>query len=173
MARQVDATAQLNSMFCSPRQTWNCEHIGIPQMLVCLYGEIPIHVDLNFMVPDQLISRPEDPKMLWDRNNMLHDALSNSRACPSTVDWQWIEDRFWFWIHYATTKVGRGELFAAIGFISFIREKVLGPIVLEMNGGKGDIHFTPPEGWRKPRPVLLKSCLVLTCPTSTACSTSR
>ena len=112
------------------------EHIGIAQMLICLYGEIPIHVDLNFMVPDQLISRSEDPKILWDRDNMLHDALLNGRTCPFTVDWQWIEDRFWAWIHYATTKVGRGELFAAIGFISFIREKVLGPIVLEMTGGK-------------------------------------
>jgi hypothetical protein len=112
------------------------EHIGIPQMLVCLYGEIPIHVDLDFMVPDQLISRSEDPRILWDRNNVLHDALSNGSACPSAVDWQWIEDRFWLWIHYATTKVGRGELFAAIGFLSFIREKVLGPIVLEMAGAK-------------------------------------
>jgi len=38
---------------------------------------------------------------------------------------------------------------------------------------EGDIHFTPPDGWRKPRPVFLNSCRVLTWPASTACSTSR
>ena len=29
------------------------EHIGLPQMLICLYGTIPLHVDLKFIVPEQ------------------------------------------------------------------------------------------------------------------------
>ena len=41
---------------------------------------------------------------------------------------QWIEDRFWVWIHYATAKLGRGELFEVIDFLSFIRTQVLGPL---------------------------------------------
>ncbi len=112
------------------------EHIGLPEMLICLYGGIPIHVDLNFMVPEQFASRSEDPVILWDRNDALHDALSSGKVSSATVDWQWIEDRIWVWIHYMTTKIGRGELFAAIDFLSFMRERVLGPIIHEMSGSK-------------------------------------
>jgi hypothetical protein len=106
------------------------EHIGLPQMLICLYGAIPLHVDLKFIIPEQLSARSENPVILWDRNGDLHSILASSKASPPAIDWQWIEDRFWVWIHYATSRVGRGELFAAIDFLSFIREKVLGPIAL-------------------------------------------
>ena len=109
------------------------EHIGLPHMLICLYGTIPLHVDLKFVVPEQFTSRSEDPVILWDRNGTLHTILAASRASSSTIDWQWIEDRFWVWIHYMTSRVGRGELFAAIDFLSFIRERVLGPIALQIS----------------------------------------
>ena len=109
------------------------EHIGLPQMLICLYGTIPLHVDLKFIVPEQFTSRSEDPVILWDRNGTLHTILATSRASFPTIDWQWIEDRFWVWIHYMTSRVGRGELFAAIDFLSFIRERALGPIALQIS----------------------------------------
>ena len=115
---------------------FTAEHIGVPQMLICLYGDIPTHVDLNFMVPDQLTSRPEDPVVLWDRDGTLHAVLSNSQAYPMAVDWQWIEDRFWTWIHYTATRAARGELFEAIRFLSFLGGTVLGPIAIEVSGGK-------------------------------------
>ncbi len=116
--------------------TFTAEHIGVPQMLICLYGELPIHVDLHFMVPEQFASRPEDPVILWDRNGMLHAVLSHSKPYSTSVDWQWIEDRFWTWIHYVATRVARGELFETIRFLSLIGEKVLGPIAVEISGGK-------------------------------------
>lgn len=112
------------------------EHIGLPQMLICLYGRIPLHVDLKFSVPEQLLSRSEDPVILWDRNGALHTIFAASKASSPTIDWQWIEDRFWVWVHYMTSRVGQGELFAAIDFLSFIREKVLGPIALQMSSAK-------------------------------------
>ncbi|MER7057532.1 MULTISPECIES: hypothetical protein [unclassified Streptomyces] len=33
-------------------------------------------------------------------------------------DLQWIEDRFWIWVHYGATKLGRGELFEVNGFLA-------------------------------------------------------
>ena len=115
---------------------FTAEHVGVPQMLICLYGDMPIHVDLEFMVPEQLASRPEDPVVLWDRDRTLHQILSNSKSCPATVDWQWIEDRFWTWIHYTATRAARGELFEAIRFLSFLLWTVLAPIAVQASGGR-------------------------------------
>ena len=47
---------------------------------------------------------------------------------------QWFEDRFWIWVHYATIKIARGELFETIEFISFLRETVIGPMLQIKNG---------------------------------------
>ncbi len=108
---------------------YTAEHIGLPQMLVCLYANGPIHVALNFVTPEELASEPEQSVILWDGDGTLEEALAGRQAASSGIDWQWIEDRFWVWTHCALTKVGRGELFSALEYLSFIREKVLGPIV--------------------------------------------
>ena len=115
---------------------FTAEHVGVPQMLICMYGDMPIHVDLHFMVPGQLASRPDDPVVLWDRDGTLRQILSSSKSCPATVDWQWIEDRFWTWIHYTAARAARGELFEAIRFLSFLLWTVLAPIATEASGGR-------------------------------------
>ncbi len=45
------------------------------------------------------------------------------------MDYQSIEDRFWVWVHYASSKLGRGELFEAIDALSLLRNKVLGSLL--------------------------------------------
>ena len=47
---------------------------------------------------------------------------------------QWIEDRFWVWVHYIAAKITRGELFEAIDGLGFVRARVLGPLVLFQAG---------------------------------------
>ena len=52
----------------------------------------------------------------------------------SSASWQnlapeWFESRAWIWLHYAGVKLGRGELFEALGMLSFFREQVLGPML--------------------------------------------
>ena len=54
---------------------YTAEHIGLPQMLVCLYANGPIHVAMNFMAPEELASGPERPVILWDRDGTLEEAL--------------------------------------------------------------------------------------------------
>src|SRR5690606_580969 len=56
--------------------------------------------------------------------------LQEGEARFPAPDPQWIEDRFWVWVHYAAVKIGRGELFEAMDFLAFLRFQVFGPLVL-------------------------------------------
>jgi hypothetical protein len=107
------------------------EHVGEPRLLICLYGPPLVHVDLKFVTPDELGSRVEDPVVLWDRGGQVRAALAAGHAAYPRPDLQWIEDRFWIWVHYAAAKIGRGELFEALDFTAFLRENVFGPLSLQ------------------------------------------
>lgn len=107
------------------------EHVGEPRLLVCLYGPPPVHVDLKFVTPDDLAVRVETPTVLWDRDGRVRIALAAGTAAWPAPDPQWIEDRFWIWVHYAAAKIARGELFEALDFIAFLRGQVLGPLALK------------------------------------------
>ena len=110
------------------------EHVGEPRVLICLFGPPPIHVDLKFVGLDDVAERVEDPAVLWQRDDRLSTVLSRGEARYPAPDLQWIEDRFWIWIHYGATKVGRGELFEALGFLAFLRMVVFGPLGLAQRG---------------------------------------
>jgi len=107
------------------------EHVAEPRLLVCLYGPPPVHVDLKFVTPDDLAVRVETPTVLWDRDGRVRIALAAGTAAWPEPDPQWIEDRFWIWVHYAASKIARGELFEALDFIAFLRGQVLGPLSLK------------------------------------------
>jgi hypothetical protein len=106
------------------------EHVGEPRLLICLYGPPPVHVDLKFVTPDELTARVETPIVLWDRDGRVRIALAAGTSSWPVPDAQWIEDRFWVWVHYAASKIGRGELFEALDFTAFLRTRVLGPLAL-------------------------------------------
>jgi predicted nucleotidyltransferase len=105
------------------------EHVGESRLLICLYKNPVLHVDLKFLQLNEFDSgRIEDPNIIWERNNSITKKIKTTLAPKETVDYQWIEDRFWVWIHYAAAKLGRGELFEALDFLSFIRATVIGPL---------------------------------------------
>lgn len=118
------------------------EHVGEPRVLICLYESPLLHVDLKFVSLDDVATRVEDPCVLWEREGRLSSALAHSEAEFPTRSPQWIEDRFWIWVHYAATKIARGELFEAIDFLSVLRGTVLGPLALAGAGAR-------PSGVRK------------------------
>lgn len=60
--------------------------------------------------------------------------MHEKKAAYPLPNLQWIEDRFWVWVHYIAMKIGRGELFEAIETLSFLRVTVLGPLTLIKNG---------------------------------------
>lgn len=105
------------------------EHVGEPRVLICLYDNPLLHVDIKFVTLEEFHSRIETPILLIDKNGQLGNAISNSQANFPYPDYQWIEDRFWTWIHYALLKIGRGEYLETYDFMGFLRMVVFGPLL--------------------------------------------
>ncbi len=118
------------------------EHVSEPRLLICLYGSPLLHVDLKFLSIADVGIRVDEPVVLWERDNRLSQAFASCIGVYPSPNEQWIEDRFWIWVHYGTGKVARGELFEALDFISYLRGTVLGPLGLLREGYK-------PSGVRK------------------------
>jgi hypothetical protein len=105
------------------------EHVGEPRLLICLYGPKLLHVDFKFIVPSDLLQIIERPAILWEREpGAMALALDNAHISWPDLQPEWFEERSWIWLHYAATKLQRGELFEAIGMLAFFREQVLGPL---------------------------------------------
>jgi hypothetical protein len=112
------------------------EHVGEPRLLICLYGPPLLHVDLKFVRLEDAAERVEDPVVLWERDGRFSAALRGGEAVYPEPDAQWIEDRFWVWVHYGATKIARGELWEALDFLAFLRARVLGPLALQRLGAR-------------------------------------
>ncbi|GAA1864959.1 hypothetical protein [Myceligenerans crystallogenes] len=110
------------------------EHVGEPRLLICLFDDPLLHVDLKFVTAAELAVRIEDPLVLWERDDVVTRRLRETSAAPLVADPQWIEDRFWIWVHYAATKLGRGELFETLDFLAFLRATALVPLALHLRG---------------------------------------
>ncbi|KAF2073700.1 hypothetical protein CYY_004988 [Polysphondylium violaceum] len=128
MSKRKEFANSLNGLLSS----FTGEHVGEPRLLICLYS-VPelLHVDLKFVNIDHLNQGLiENPIILWTSQKSTVETILKE----SKIDWpnqssQWFEDRAWIWLHYATAKVLRGELYEAIGMLAFFREKVLGPLI--------------------------------------------
>lgn len=118
------------------------EHVGEPTMLICLYENPLLHVDLKFVSAEKFQKRSDNPLVLWERDEALTKIMGATDPIPPKVDLQWIEDRFWTWMHYGALKIGRGEYFETIQFVAFLRSAVLGPLLLQQCG-------QPPYGVRR------------------------
>ncbi|HZG26771.1 MAG TPA: hypothetical protein VEZ17_19420, partial [Chitinophagaceae bacterium] len=99
------------------------EHVGEPRLLICLYDNPLLHVDIKFVTLEEFGTRVETPVILFDRNSQLKQVINQTTAIFPYPDFQWIEDRFWTWVHYAALKIGRGEYFEAIDFFGYRLKK--------------------------------------------------
>jgi Nucleotidyltransferase domain len=118
------------------------EHVGEPRLLIALYGPPLLHVDLKFVALSDLAVRVEDGVVAWERGGLVSATLAGSDAVWPAPDPQWLEDRFWVWVHYCATKIGRGELFECLDGLSMIRGLVLGPLLALRAGAR-------PQGARR------------------------
>ncbi len=123
------------------------EHVGEPRVLICLYDEPLLHVDIKFLVEEEFSTRVEDPVILHDTNDRLKKIIQQAPFKFPYPDYQWIEDRIWIWVHYALLKIGRGEFMEALDFFGFMRMQVLGPLAQIKNGNL-------PRGVRKAETLL-------------------
>ncbi|MBO9702260.1 MAG: nucleotidyltransferase domain-containing protein [Sporocytophaga sp.] len=110
------------------------EHVGEARLLICLYKNPLLHVDIKFLTLEEFNYRIETPTLLLDKGGLLENAINLSIPKFPYPDYQWIEDRFWTWIHYVLLKIGRGEYLEAYDFFGFLRMVVFGPLLHIKNG---------------------------------------
>jgi hypothetical protein len=105
------------------------EHVGEPRVLICLYDDPLLHVDIKFLTLPEFEDRIENPIVLFERDNQLTNIIKTTKADWPQPDFQWIEDRMWTWVHYIASKAARGEYFECIDGLGFIRARVLAPLL--------------------------------------------
>lgn len=110
------------------------EHVGEPRLIIALYQPDLVHVDFKFVSLPDATKRVDDVKVLWERDRQLTNVFRQTNHEYPQPDIQWIEDRFWIWVHYCATKIARGEFFEATEFLSFLRTTVLSPLALQQHG---------------------------------------
>jgi hypothetical protein len=119
------------------------EHVGEPRLLVCLYGPPLLHADLKVVSLGDLASRVEDGLVIWEREpGTIRRAAAGTSPRWPVPDLQWIEDRFWIWVHYAAGRIGRGELFECLDACGYFRSAVFGPLLAVAAGQR-------PQGVRR------------------------
>lgn len=123
--KMIDFASKLGNLL----NAFTGEHVGEKRLLICLFDNPLIHVDIKFLIPEEFYSRIENPIIIWERNNILSKIIGQTTYQFPYPDYQWIEDRFWIWVHYATLKIGRGELFEALDFLSFLRVNVISSLL--------------------------------------------
>ncbi|HEY9642454.1 MAG TPA: hypothetical protein V6C57_18350 [Coleofasciculaceae cyanobacterium] len=138
MSERQNIAASLGTLLAA----FTGEHVGEPRVLICLYDVPLLHVDLKFVSIADIGERVDEPVVLWERSDQITQAYASSIGVYPLPNEQWLEDRFWIWIHYGTGKIARGELFEALDFISYLRGAVLGSLGLLRAGCK-------PSGVRK------------------------
>lgn len=105
------------------------EHVGEPRVLICLFNHPLLHVDIKFLTLEEFEQRIETPFILLDKDQQLQHKIAQTVAQFPYPDFQWIEDRFWIWVHYALLKIGRGEYLEAHDFLGFLRMVIFGPLL--------------------------------------------
>lgn len=140
------------------------EHVGEKRLLICLYEEPLLHVDIKFLTLNEFYERIENPVVLLDRDDIIQNVIDTTKPEFPMPDFQWIEDRFWIWIHYGLQKIGRGEYFEALDFLGFLRMVVFGPLLHLRNNNL-------PRGVRKVETTLKASDFDSL--TGTLCSNDR
>ena len=116
-------------------------------MLICLYKDPLLHVDIKFLTLDEFESRVEEPVILWDRHEQLQAVLDRTEGKFPYPDYQLMEDRFWVWTHYVLGKIARGEYLEAFDSLSIFRMMIFGPLLHIKNGNL-------PKGVRKVESLL-------------------
>ena len=139
---------ELANMFGDLLTAFTGEHVGEPRLLICLYDNPLLHVDIKFVTSSEFEERIEDPEILWERERTLSKIIKLNKSVFPELDFQWIEDRFWTWLHYCSLKIGRGEYFETLEALSFLRMNVIAPLLQLKNDQiprgvrKVEVNFT-------------------------------
>ena len=67
------------------------EHVGEPGVLICLYDNPLLHVDIKFLTLPEFETRIENPVILFERNKQLTDIIQSTKAEWPVPDFQWLQ----------------------------------------------------------------------------------
>ena len=98
--------------------------------LSCLYDEPLRRIDLR-LLPTDGVALLHAPQILWDRDETLAKELAKHRDVTPPLDLQWMEDRFWLWLHGAAEALRQGAIFEALHQMSCLRTRILAPLLLK------------------------------------------
>jgi hypothetical protein len=130
MNQRFDIVTQIDGKLAA----FTGEHVGEPRLIISLYQPDLIHVDFKFVALPDAAQRVDDVQVLWERDACLSSIYKLTEHAYPQPEPQWIEDRFWIWLHYGAGKIARGEYFEAVEFLSFLRMTVLSPLALKQQG---------------------------------------
>jgi predicted nucleotidyltransferase len=102
------------------------DHVGEPRVLICLYDDPLLHVDVKFMAHKDAGTLHYPAEVLWSRGDPPSLPGPDSSR---TFDVQWCANRLSTWAHYIGVKIERGELFEALNSIEYLRTRVLCPLI--------------------------------------------
>jgi predicted nucleotidyltransferase len=117
-----DVVARLGKNFLS---AFRGDHVGEPRLLICLYDDPLLHVDVKFMAHKDAATLHYPAEVLWSRG----DPPSLPGPDVKSFDVQWCANRLATWAHYIGVKIERGELFEALNSIDYLRTRVLCPLI--------------------------------------------
>lgn len=126
---------QLATAFGKLVSAFTGEHVGEHRLLICLYSPPLIHVDLKFVALKDFFDRIENPTIEWELDQVLTQIIASTTPRQLAPNYQWIEDRFWTWVHYGAVKIARGEIFESIGVLDFLRSAVIAPMAMDLQKG--------------------------------------
>jgi hypothetical protein len=104
---------------------------------VSIYDFSPglLHVDCRWTTLDRLKERVEDPEIIFDKKGLLSDFFKkHPNKGYRQPDLALNESRFWSWMHYVLSKIGRGEILEAYDYLCEVRSCCIGPMVLMKHG---------------------------------------
>jgi hypothetical protein len=94
-----------------------------------------LHVDCKWIHLDGFRKRVENPTIIFEHGKLLSDCIDNYPSEGYELpDLNLNEMHFWTWVHYILSKIGRGEIFEAHGYLCEVRNYCLGPMILQKNG---------------------------------------
>lgn len=130
------------------------------RVLICLYDYNPLilHVDWKWCSLEEFKIRVENPILLFEHKKLLTEVMNSTDYGYPPIDYQKEEKRFWSWMHYILTKIGRGELIEAHHYLVEVHSHLIGPLFLKKNGlsprRMRRIEQIAPDDWQK-----LQACL--------------
>jgi len=93
-----------------------------------------LHVDCKWIPLEGFKKRVENPVVIFEKGNLLSKCIKDFPSLGYELpNFELDEMRFWTWMHYVFSKIGRGEIIEAYGYLCEVRNCCVGPMVLHKN----------------------------------------